>query len=210
MLKLKKSLLVAIFAGASLLGVSSFANAALPGFYVGGQAGWGDTHASSAYSSPSSSKDTGLAGRIFTGYQIDQNWAVELGYTKFSNAKVKYNYGSVDGVNLGSARFTTKEQAVDLVAKGILPLQDGFGLYGKAGAAYLDGKVSGSGNVLGHNLSGSITEHKILPTFGVGVSYDITPNVPVDLSWNRIQKVGNTRFLRSTDLIALGIAYNFG
>lgn len=201
MLKLKKSLLVAILASASLLGVSTLANAALPGFYLGGQAGWGDTHYNSDATGATSKKDTGLAGRIFTGYQFDQNWAAELGYTRFHNSTATYNLGA----GAGNATITLKEQAIDLVGKGILPLQDGFALYGKLGAAWLDAKASASNAT----IEGSDTEHKILPTFGVGLSYDITPNVPVDISWNRIQKVGNTN-LESTDFFSLGIAYNFG
>ncbi len=95
-----------------------------------------------------------------------------------------------------------------------MPLQNGFALYGKLGAAWLDAKASESvsGNSIfagSASTSGSGTEHKILPTFGVGLSYDSTPNVPVDISWNRIQKVGNTD-LESTDLFSVGVAYNFG
>ncbi len=204
---LKKNLLViATLAGAGLL-VASTANAALPGFYVGGQAGWADMNYSktSGITDGATSLDTdGVAGRLFAGYQFDQNWAAEFGYTKFSNVKAKFDYPYFTGTQ------TLKEHAFDLVAKGILPLQNGFNMYGKLGAALISMDPSGSATVDGVTASGTgDTQNKVYPTFGVGVSYDITPNVPVDISWNRIQKTGGGN-IQSTNFFSAGIAYNFG
>lgn len=196
----KKLLIAAALAGFSLIGFSSVANAALPGFYVGGQLGWGHTGWSTSDTTPSASSvdNNGIAGRVSGGYQFNENWAAELGYSRFSNTDFN-KIGGIPGFNA----TVKNEYAVDLVGKGILPLGNCFNLYGKLGAAYLS--AEGTTNFGGS----SNTEHKVYPTFGVGVSYDITPNVPVDLSWNRIQKVGSND-LPSTDLVALGIAYNFG
>ncbi len=193
----KQLLLVATVVGATLLATSPMANAALPGFYLGGQAGWGSTHYTSDDLATNDYDNDGIAGRLFTGYQFNQNWAAELGYTKFSNTKANYGYGF---------HQTIKEDAIDLVAKGIMPLQNGFGVYGKAGVAYV--KADGSDDFNGATFA-NLSEHKVYPTFGAGVSYDITQNVPVDISWNRIQKMGNGD-IESTDFFALGIAYNFG
>ena len=44
--------------------------------------------------------------------------------------------------------------------------------------------------------------------FGAGVSYDINKNVVADVSWMRIQAVGNTA-LNSTDTAMLGLSYHF-
>src|SRR5690348_14285177 len=91
----KKHILTAVIAGVASMWIAG-ANAALTGPYIGGQLGYGNVHqgnfASSAVtdnapgtivSSGNSSKDTGLAGRIFGGYQINQNFAAEMGYSKF-------------------------------------------------------------------------------------------------------------------------------
>lgn len=200
---LNKNLLLAAAFGATLAVASMPASAAAPGFYVGGQAGWGDTHYSKSDlvgNLPAGNLDnTGIAGRLFAGYQFDQNWAAELGFTKFSDTKIKNIAGTgIDG--------KVKQHAFDLVGKGILPLENGFNLYGKLGVAYVSADPSASYE--GVTVSGD-TEHKLYPTFSAGLSYDITPNVPVDISWNRIQKIGNGD-IQSSDFIALGIAYNFG
>jgi OmpA-OmpF porin, OOP family len=191
----KKLLVAAALAGFSMVGFSSAANAALPGYYIGGQLGWGDTHISN-YSDTSgyTFDQTGVAGRVFGGYQVNQNFATELGYTHFSNTDVK---AKSSGVKQGDI----EAYAVDLTAKGILPLNDVTNIYGKLGPAWI--KETGASG-----FSGS--KDKVYPTFGVGVSYDITPNVPVDLSWNRIQRIGGSDNIPSTDLFSVGIAYNFG
>ncbi len=233
-----------IMLGVAALGISTVvaanAYAAAPGFYLGGQLGWGKVHQqgithqdmnelmtqglSNHYTESSfdhDSKDTGLAGRLFAGYQFNENWATELGWTKFKNMTTKANTSGKDLVRDGNAfaahaSGTVKTDAIDLVAKGIYPIQDNINVYGKLGAAYLMSRADASAS-LSEPLSdisiagkGSSHEHKFYPTFGVGVSYDFTPNVAADLSWNRIQKVGSSSTMASTDLVGVGLTYFIG
>lgn len=194
---LKKVLVVAALA--SLAGV---ANAADNGVYLNGQLGYGNSHystsdISSDFVNSSGVDKTGMAGRLAIGYQFTQNFAAELGYSKFSN--VKFKDISALGYNLGKG--TIKQYAIDLVAKGIMPISNGFGVFGTLGGAYLNGS--------GHDaLSGS--NSNFWPTFGLGVSYDITNSLPVTASWQRIQKIGSNSDLKSTDFFALGLEYHFG
>ena len=87
-----------------------------------------------------------------------------------------------------------------------MPLQYGFSVKGKLGAAYLNesGAVSLNGPTLVKH-----TEGKIYPTFGAGVGYEINKSLTTDVSWVRIQKVGNNAYLKSTDLVGLGLSYHF-
>jgi OmpA-OmpF porin, OOP family len=207
----KKIIVGSCFAGILALGCAINANAAVDGPYLGVQAGWGDSHNSKGDLGLSGtdinvSGSDGLAGGVFAGYQFNRNFALELGYTHYHNTSVSNILPAGYGLN---GNVSIKDQALDLVGKGIIPLANCFNLYGELGMAYLDEKVSA--NVSDGFASGtaSESENAVLPTFGIGVSYDITPNVPVSLGWNRIQKVGNTD-LTSKDLVSLGIAYNFG
>lgn len=231
MIKNKKLALVTCLAA---LGIGTNANAAMSGLYVGGQLGGGNVHERgvsssqladaindaglSVASSGGSSKETGVAGRLFAGYQFNDNFAAELGYSKFSNAKSNAYATGVDSVSSlaesVSIGTTTKSYAVDLVGKAILPLQNCFNVYGKLGVAYLNERVDLNvsdveNGVTLSNESFSASEHKVLPTFGVGAGYEINQNLAADLSWNHIQKVGNTD-LTNKDMIALGLTYRFG
>lgn len=235
----KKILLgMATLSISTLLGATnSFAS--VDGFYLGGQIGWGKVHLNGLSSSDmqeaadlalpgpftvtsnsTSTSDDGWAGRLYAGYQFDCHWAAELGWSIFSDVDTSGTIKGIDLVNVAPytihANGSVDIDAVDLVVKGMMPLQNNFSVYGKLGVAYVwshggnasasiiePGIINATGKV---NLS---DEHKFFPTFGVGVAYDITPNVVADIAYNRIQKVGSSD-LGSTDMATVGIAYHFG
>ena len=195
MIKANKILLGTLLAAIAALSASTAATAALPGFYVGGQAGLGNTHYTSDDVdgiNSASIDNTNFAGRLLGGYQFDNNWAFEMGYTQFTQSRFT-------NIQPGNVSGNIKEYSVDALGKGILPLDNGFGLFGELGLAYVSAKSSGG-------ISGSA--HHINPAFGAGASYDVTANIPVFIAWNHTQKLGGD--VPNTDLFSLGVAYNFG
>ncbi|MES2141972.1 MAG: outer membrane beta-barrel protein [Pseudomonadota bacterium] len=214
-----KKILTTTVLGVSALGVMA-ANAAAPGVYVTGQLGYANTHMkgkTEAYNTPNrpgpagtNLNNNGLAGRLAVGYQFNQNLALELGYLQLKNGKY---FEEAYAFPTGTEKL--KQNAIDIAAKGILPLSDRFNIYGKLGIAYLtsnitfkdvdsDSKASGNNNQI-YNIA----KHKWAPEAAVGVSYDITQNVSVDTSWTHIQPIGNKR-PGNIDFVAVGIGYNFG
>jgi opacity protein-like surface antigen len=203
---LNKKIVFSTVASLSLLAATN-SIAGEPGVYLGAQAGYGDVH--------TFSKDSGLAGRLFAGYQFDTNWAAEMGWTKFTTATQNSTVTKLVPVNIGlvnvnvpvklPVKQNVKTDAVDLVAKGILPVGNNFNLYGKAGVAYLLAREDvTTGRAHAHH-----NQNNVLPTFGVGATYDFTPNVAGDVSYNRIQKVGNSN-VNSTDYVGVGLIYSIG
>jgi OOP family OmpA-OmpF porin len=191
----KKLLVCAIFAG---MAVSTAASAACPGFYVGGQLGYSNVQIKSsdvAGITSANVKKDGLGGRLLAGYQFDENWAAELGYTEY--AKVKLT--NVVPTSVGNASF--RVNATDLVLKGMMPLDNGFGLYAKAGAAYIVSDPSSNINTGGNSVK------KTRPTAGLGASYDFNSNVVGDISWARVFSGSG---VKNSDLAAVGLAYHFG
>ncbi|MDR3477687.1 MAG: outer membrane beta-barrel protein [Gammaproteobacteria bacterium] len=189
----KKKLLSLAIASLAGLFIASTASATIAGAYVGGQLGWGQTNIFKGVNTQGyKTNDTGIAGRLFGGYQINQNFAAELGYMKFSNATVKHESGDI------------QTYAVDIAAKAMMPLSNSFGVYGKLGAAYLNESFGISNG----NSRVSFSEGKVYPELGVGVSYDFTQQLSTDLSYTRIQKTSNGN-LNSTDFVGLGLSYHF-
>lgn len=176
------------------------AHASIPGFYILGQLGTADIHQEATNAAALSvNNNMVFTGRIAGGYQFNQNVAFEIGYTRFSNV----DFSGVGGVPGQNASLS--EKALDFMAKPMLPLSNNFNIYAKLGLAYF--KANGSTLVNGHsylNYSDSWN-----PTFGLGFSYDITPFVPIDLAWTRIQSVGSNT-APSTDFYSIGLAYYFG
>ncbi len=206
----KKALLSALITGAAILGFSAVASADLPGFYVGGDLGLSNVHQSDNPFT-SDNNGTGLGAGAQFGYQFNPYVAAEAGYIYFHN--VNHNYGNT---GFGTFNDSYKEQAGDLVVKGTLPLNQYFSLYGKAGAAYVDSQyeaysnfpvITQGGHIANANINYSASTTPIRPVYGVGVSYNITPNVSADLGWTRVQK-NNT--IPNADITTLGLTYHFG
>lgn len=176
-------------------------SASIPGFYILGQLGTADTHqeASNAAALSINSK-MAFTGRIAGGYQFNQNVAFEMGYTRFSDV----DFSGVSGIS--NANVSLSEKAIDFMAKPMLPISSNVNLYAKLGLAYL--KANGSAVVNGRNYLGYSDSWN--PSMGVGLSYDVTPFVPIDLAWTRIQSVGGRNNIPSTDFYSIGLAYYFG
>lgn len=191
---------------ASVLTVSTCtiinANAALPtGLYVNGQIGYADTHIKSHLKSHGADfANNGLAGRLAIGYKVAPNFAFELGYLQLPSAEF----------TLGP-RFTNKQHAIDVAAKGLLPITNNVNIYGKLGIAYLTTQLQGQNfrTTRDINFEQNIDKHVWSPEVAVGMDYNITPNVTVDTSLTHIQTMGNHR-PGNIDFLAVGVGYNFG
>jgi OOP family OmpA-OmpF porin len=175
--------------------------ASIPGFYILGQIGSGNTHIE-ATDAAALSIDSRVVftGRIAGGYQFNQNLAVEIGYLRFSAV----DFNGVGGV-LGQD-ISLKESALDFMAKPILPLSVNFNVYAKLGLAYV--KANGSAFVNGITYLNYSEGWD--PALGLGLSYDITPNLLLDLAWTRLQSVGGNNAIPSADFYSVGLAYYFG
>ncbi len=191
--------------GSSLL-TSAYATG--PGFFLGLQAGQTNVHAvpgtfttSSGQSVSVSPSNNGFGARLFMGYNFTSYAAMEGGATRYSPAN--YNYSG------GSCRNTPK-YGFDLVAKGLVPVSV-VSVFGKAGIDVL--RTAGFKDMFAKNSTsgtsctgGQAYSTAARPIIGAGVSYDLTPNWVVDLSWTRVLKGGNSQ---NADFKSIGFAYHF-
>ena len=174
-----------ILAGASALlalGISTtFASIAAPiyhGVYLEGNVGYGwvnkirSKNFSKSKFSPNIGK--GFAWNVNGGYKINENVGVELGYTKYHSQKYHLKTNHSATIN-GRKSYT-----FDLAAKGIIPLQQGFSVFGKIGPAYAHQTRKES--------IVSKCSHKVVPYGAVGVGYAATPNLTAN-----VQLAGTTK-----------------
>ena len=104
------------------------------------------------------SRDTGP--KIDVGYEFNENWSMELGYTSFGTIFDSKDNG-----------FTASQdsRAVTLTGLGTLPLTEAFSIYGRLGYARYDSNASGT--VQGVPVKDI---HGNTPVWGVGAKYDLT------------------------------------
>lgn len=168
-----------------------------PSMYVGLQAGMSDTGFESLFTNVS--KDTGLAGRLFVGYDFHKYFAVEAGYFL---VQPKTELNSVDGNKL----IDVRTMAFDLVGKIKAPVMDNFGLYAKFGPAYLMQKMTAV-------EGGSNTANKLTVTYGVGAYYNINDNWSLDAGYTHYRsgqsKIYKDDWQTSVDFYSLGVSYKF-
>ncbi|HXM83844.1 MAG TPA: outer membrane beta-barrel protein [Burkholderiales bacterium] len=113
-------------------------------------------------------KDT--AWKILGGYQVNRNFAAELGYTDLGKVKASGPGGSAE----------IKSNAWDLTAIGAFPLANQFSIFGRLGFYRAETKLSGAG-------SGKKDTTDL--TYGLGVQYDFARNFGVRGEWQRYRAI---------------------
>ena len=135
---------------------------------------------------------------ILGGYQINRNFAAELGYHDFG--RVTFSAPGVSG--------NIKASAAELVGLGAYPVASQFSLYGKLGAYRAEAKLSAS---LAGLVSGSLKDRTTDLTFGFGARYDVTRETGVRAEWQRYKNVGgdDTGGKYDIDVISIGLIWRF-
>jgi OOP family OmpA-OmpF porin len=148
-------------------------------------------------------RDSGY--KIFAGYKVNRNFALEGGY--FDLGKFGFTATTVPA---GTFNGNIKLRGFNLDAVGIVPLADRFSLFGRVGVNYAEAKDSFSGTgavtVTNRNPSKSEANYKL----GIGLQYDFTNALGVRLEAERYRindAVGNRG---DVDLVSLGLGYRFG
>lgn len=171
------------------------------GWYVGALAGYGKTAVDNDGYSSAGSKLWSWAAGLNGGYQFNQYIAAEVGGLYFG--KVTAGQTSVYDVK------AKDNYALYAAAKGILPINGQFDLFGKLGVAAVHTKVDadGSGDGLSYSFEGTQTNPSLL--VGLGGEYYFTQNVSVSLEAMYFTK--NTSGNGTPDhLVGLaGVAYHF-
>jgi OOP family OmpA-OmpF porin len=191
---MKKVIFAALLA-AGFISAPVFAQQSKASWYAGGS--FGQSKANDACDGASelgfSCDDSDTAWKIIGGYQVNRNFALELGYTDLGEV-------SASG---GGLNASIESSAWELVGLGILPLANRFSLFGKAGLFRSESDL---------NISGIANESETNTglTFGVGAMFDVTSNVSVRAEWQRYQDVGGGDTGEAdVDVMSVGALFRF-
>jgi OOP family OmpA-OmpF porin len=167
-----------------------------PGFYAGASLGAGLVQFSDSFAGINTtarttlSKDeTDTAWKLFGGYRIHRNIAVEGGYTDFG--KFTATRSIVSGA--GSLTHSIKISGWHVQAMGVLPLRN-FDLFAKVGGIYatVEAEKSVTGGVtLPANADRNPKNSSLALLSGIGAGYNFTKNFSIRLELEVTSKVGN-------------------
>jgi len=139
--------------------------------------------------------------KLFGGYKINKNFAVEGGY--FNLGKFGYTAHTTSGSQTGSAKY----QGLNLDAVGMLPLTQKFSALGRAGLTYTQAKGTFSGvGISDPSPSKTEANYKL----GLGAQYNITDALGLRAEAERYRvtdAIGNDG---TAHMFSVGLVYYFG
>jgi OOP family OmpA-OmpF porin len=150
-------------------------------------------------------KDRSTGYKLFGGYKVNKNFAVEGGY--FNLGKFGFTANTTPA---GTQTGSIKLQGVNLDAVGILPITEKFSALGRVGLTYAKAKDTFTGTgavtVSDPNPQKSAANYKV----GLGVQYDITESLGLRGEWENFRindAVGNKG---DAHMFSVGLVYIFG
>lgn len=170
-----KKLIFALIAGAAAM-TAAQAQTAAPRAYVGVGVATAETNFSVPGSSNLSDPGYKASGKIFGGYEFDQMWGAEVGYTDFRKNSANYNIGTTAG------SITSEGHSWYLAGKATMPINDQFAGFAKLGITR--NKLDISSTTPGLSSSDSNTG-----AYGaLGLEYKLNQNVSLTAEYERYGK----------------------
>lgn len=189
-----KSLIVALIASAAAMSAAQ-AQTTAPRAYIGAGVASADHEFKRSGATNIDTEGYKASGKIFGGYDFNQNWGVEAGYTDFRKADVNYRIGGV------TQRGESEGHAVYLAAKATLPVNEQFSVYGKLGAARTKSELEMI------NASQNMSRSKTEAYGALGVEYKLNQNVSLVGEYERYGK--SKDFGAEADVWTIGAKYAF-
>ena len=170
---LKSTSLTVIGLAVALTALPASAQSTLGGFYVGAGVGQAKARDWCALGGFNSCDDKKTAWKVFGGYQITPNFAVEAGYANLGKFTASF------GPETEEAKVTAWEAS--LLAGG--PILNQVSIFGRLGfyRAHVEDV---------DNLFGTFKHDNTDLTFGLGVGFGLARNIGVRAEWQRYYKVG--------------------
>ena len=143
--------------------------------------------------------------KLFGGYQLNRNFAVEGGYFDLG----RFNY-ALNTTPLGTFSGDTRVRGLNLDLVGMLPLSDRFTIFGRAGAAYAQSRANFTRTgALPLNFSSTSRNDTNLKV-GIGMQYAITEALAVRAELERYRVSDPVRNRGNIDMASIGLVYRFG
>ena len=208
-MKLKSLISLALLAPAAAFAMST------PGAYVQGAIGGTAVFTQNDFSFNSDSTPTTLSGQLAAGYLWgcdNLNYGLELGLLYYPSAKI--NIPVIDihsGEQVSSIGVKFDGTNIDLLGVLKYNFDNGFNVFAKAGAAYVDQKATLDAPVLGV-VRLSQTDHKVAPEVALGVGYQFDQNWGINFTVNTVfaGRFGDDQKVVSKNGSALfGVSYRF-
>jgi OmpA-OmpF porin, OOP family len=154
-----------------------------------------------------SNRDHDTAYKLFGGYQINRNFAVEAGY--FDLGSFGYTASTVP---LGTLSGDVRMKGVNLDLVGTLPITERFSVLGRIGvtSARSSGHFSATGAAAIPYASANTRERATNPKVGIGLAYAFTESLSMRAEAERYRMNDSVGNRGHVDMVSVGLVYRFG
>ena len=216
-----KSKLLTLCATLSIAGLQagSPAAAAEPAAYLGvafGQSQASDlnaaeinaTLASFGLGAVTSVDDNGTPFKLFGGYRLSDNLAIEGGYTSFGEFT---SQSTIVSGGSGTMNGEWSGYSLNVAAVGLLPVGESLSIFGRAGLSFWDLEFDLAASGPGGSVSASESESGISPILGFGAMFNISSRFALRADFERHFGVGDdsTTGESDVDLMTIGAQFRF-
>ena len=162
----------------------------------------------SASTTSKNESDTGF--KLFAGYQVNSNFALEGGYADLGKFKVDTAVTAFGSPVTAHSEIKATGWNVDAV--GIVPVGNNWSIIGRVGVIRADVKFDATANGPGGSASDNVSSTTTDMKYGLGVQlYDVTQAFGIRGEWERYHDLGdkNTTGQGDVDLWSVGIVVKF-
>ncbi len=164
-----------------------------------------------ATASSLSKDESGTGFKVYGGYKLNPNIAVEAGFTDLGSFSATR---TVTAPATGTLHGDIKASGWNIDAVGTLPLANRFSVFGRFGGFYNELKTSFSTTgavALSPGVDPNPKKTKLSWKFGLGAGYDFTDKVGARVEWERYKDLGddNTTGTADVDLFSVGVVVHF-
>ncbi|HET7812009.1 MAG TPA: outer membrane beta-barrel protein [Steroidobacteraceae bacterium] len=146
----------------------------------------------------SSTDDSDLGYGIGVGYRFSRFFAAEITFAQYgemsTEASAELDFGEGEGFQPADLELTVKNSGPVFSAVGILPLNEHFELFARAGLMFSSFSRGIVWHINGQNLSGTARSDDQVPVYGVGASWNISKVYSLRAEYQLMSDVGDDGF----------------
>ena len=213
----RKTVIAALLIGSTIVVPSAMA-AEETGWYAGASLGgssvdidgdkWASAAVAAGFASATATTDKNdTVYKIFAGYQVNSNFAIEAGYADLGKASILMTTTGPDAAVTGEFSATVWEASL----VGTLPINSDFTAFGKLGFYKDDAKAKIAAISGGEAISASADSSGNGTKFGAGLDYKLDKKTALRFEFERYQDVGDADTTGETnvDVMSLGMITRF-
>lgn len=184
------------------------------GFYVGAGVGFNDTDlngddvdsalAAEGFTSATSIDDGSLGFQVFAGYEINQYFAIEGGWTDLGKAE---SDSDISAPSVGTAQTEMEVDGFKLGLQAGTEVTKNFSVFANLGMFFWDAEYDSSAQIGGEIVRMSTDDDGTDLYFGLGAEYAINEALGVRGEWNRYTLNGDTD--TDIDQFSINAIYRF-